>query len=233
MIATDEMVDIENYGSKYLKPLLKKVARAGKRPPRLTIMPTYWRDQKNKLLVFDETGGYVGEQLKRIAFVDEKHHIAEALITPPENTDVLLIHLKNQQRIAFAICAEYLLGNEEYVSNFLCKKLGATLVLVPSYSKGEQDFITLISAVKKYGTSVVWGNCCGAVEAKDDEGIERIVGACSYAGADAICRFGEKKQCNSSCGETRCCVFCVEIPTRVLQDKPGSMLMPEIRHLCE
>lgn len=233
MIATDEMVGIENCGSKYLKPLLKKIAMEGKRPPRLTIMPTYWRNRKNKLLVFDETGGYVGEQLKRIAFVDEKHNVAEALIIPPESTDVLMIHLKNQQRIAFAICAEYLLGNEEYVSNFLCKKLGATLVLVPSYSKGEQDFLSLISAVKKYGTSVMWGNCCGAVGAKDDEHMERIIGACSYAGADAIHRFGDKKQCNSSCAETNCCVFCVEIPTHVLQDKPGSMPMPEIRHLCE
>lgn len=233
MIATDEMAAIENCGSKYLKPLLTKVAADGKRPPRLTIMPTYWRNRMNKLLIFDETGKYVGEQLKRIAFIDEKNHLAEALITPPENTDILLIHLKNQQRIAFAICAEYLLGNEEYVSNFLCKTLGATLVLVPSYSKGEQDFLSAISAVKKYGTSVVWGNCCGAVAAMGDEQVERIIGACSYAGADDIHRFGEKKKCNSSCGEAGYCVFCVEIPTRVSQDKPGSMPMPEIQHLCE
>ena len=100
MIATDEMAAIENCGSKYLKPLLKKVAVDGKRPPRLTIMPTYWRNRINKLLIFDETGKYVGEQLKRIAFIDEKNHLAEALITPPENTDILLIHLKNQQRMA-------------------------------------------------------------------------------------------------------------------------------------
>lgn len=233
MIATDDMVSVDNFRSKYLKPLLKKVAMEGKTPPRLTIMPTHWRNRANKLLVFDETGKYVGTQFKRKPFVDEKGHSVEALNVPPENTDILLIHLKNKQRIAFAICSEFLIGQEDYVSDFLCKKLGATLVLVPSYSLGEQDFATSINAVKRFGTSVVWGNCCGAVPSKDDQPVERIIGACSYAGADEIHRFGSVKKCNSSCEGVQSCVFYIELPARVEQNKPDAMPMPEILHLCD
>ena len=233
MIATDDMVFVENLKSNYLKPLLKKAALNGKIPPRLTVMPTHWRDRANRLFVFDEMGNYIGTQFKRKPFVNEKKHTVEALDIPPENTDILLIHLKNKQRIAFAICSEFLIGQEDYVSDFLCKKLGATLVLVPSYSLGEQDFITAINAVKRFGTSVVWGNCCGAVPAKGDQPLERIVGACSYAGADEIHRFGGVKKCNSSCKGIQSCVFCIDLPTRVEQNKPDAMPMPEISHLCD
>ena len=233
MIATDDMVSVDNFGSKYLKPLLKKVAIEGKTPPRLTILPTYWRNRANKLFVFDETGKHIGTQFKQKPFINEKAHSVEALNIPPESTDILLIHLKNKQRIAFAICSEFLVGQEDYVSEFLCKKLGATLILVPSYSQGEQDFAATISAVKRFGTSVVWGNCCGAVPAQDDQPIERIIGACSYAGADDIHRFGSIKKCNSSCESIQSCVFCVELPTRVEQNKPNAMPMPEISHLCD
>lgn len=233
MIATDDMVSIDNLGSKYLKPLLKKAATEGKLPPRLTVMPTHWRNRANKLFVFDETGKHIGTQFKRKPFVNEKEHSVEALNIPPENTGILLIHLKNKQRIAFAICSEFLIGHEDYVSDFLCKKLGATLVLVPSYSNGEQDFATTINGVKRFGTSVVWGNCCGAVPEKDGQPVERIIGACSYAGTDEIHRFGSIKKCNSSCEGVQSCVFCVELPTRVEQNKPNAMPMPEISHLCD
>lgn len=233
MIATDDMVSVDNSGSKFLKPLLKKAAMEGKTPPRLTIMPTYWRNRENKLFVFDEKGICIGTQLKRKPFVSERKHFAEALNVPPENTDILLIHLKNKQRIAFAICSEFLIGQEDYVSDFLCKKLGATLVLVPSYSDGEQDFTTLISAVKRFGTSVVWGNCCGAVPLQDSQPTERIIGACSYAGADEIHRFGSIKKCNSTCDGIESCVFHIELPARVEQNKPNAMPMPEISHMCD
>lgn len=233
MIATDDMVFVDNLKSNYLKPLLTKIALEGKIPPRLTVMPTHWRNRANRLFVFDETGKHIGTQFKRKPFVNEKEHSAEALNTPPENTDILLIHLKNKQRIAFVICSEFLIGQEDYVSDFLCKKLGATLVIVPSFSQGEQDFATTISAVKRFGTSVVWGNCCGAVPVKDEQPIERIIGACSYAGTDEIHRFGSIKKCNSSCRGIQSCVFCVELPTRVEQNKPDAMPMPEISHLCD
>lgn len=233
MIATDDMVSVDNLSSNYLKPLLKKVAAEGKTPPRLTIMPTHWRDRENKLFVFDETGKHIGTQFKRKPFVSEKEHCVEALKVPPENTDILLIHLKNKQRIAFAICSEFLIGQEDYVSDFLCKKLGATLLLVPSYSEGERDFITTINTVKRFGTSVVWGNCCGAVPEKDDQPVERIIGACSYAGADETHRFGSIKKCNCSCDGVHNCLFCIELPTRVAEIKPDSTPMPEILHLCD
>ena len=230
MLATDKMVQIENQGSVFLKPLLKAVAMAGRKAPRLTLLPTYSRDRTNRLLVFDETGRHWGTQFKRVPYVNQRDGLMEALDLPPAN-DVLMIHMKNQQRIAVVICAEFL-SSPGYVNDFLCGQLGATLILVPSYSPGERDFIDSLPALKPFGTSVVWGNCCGAVHGEDEQPPKRIIGACSYAGIDEPARFGSVNRCGFRCDSCKTCLFLVNIPTEVAQDKPDSSRAPSILHVC-
>lgn len=142
-----------------------------------------------------------------------------------------MIHMKNQQRIAIAICAEFI-ANPERITHFLCEQLCATLLLVPSYSNGERDFIDSLSTLKPYGTSVIWGNCCGAVhDDKPHAHMQRTVGGCSYAGIDCPNRFGTMAKCNFHCGTSSVCFFVVNIPTAVSQGKisPGSI--PKIEHI--
>ena len=129
------------------------------------------------------------------------------------------------------ICAEFLLGMKPYVSEFLCSQLGATLILVPSYSLGEQDFVSALSALKPYGTSVVWGNCCGAVPHKGGQAATRIIGGCSYAGIDEQTRLGSVSECAFHCGECKTCFFMVNIPTRILLEKPDSPQAPTVFHI--
>lgn len=230
MLATDRMVSIEHGGSIFLKNLLLKAAIEGLNAPRLTVMPTYWRDGTNCLLVFDETGKHLGSQYKRMPYVNEKEGYAEAL-SPVPNSDILMVHLKNQQRVAFVICAEFL-AQPEFVRDFLCGKLGATLILVPSFSQGEQDFVNMLPLVKPYGTSVIWGNCCGAVPSKDRKHGARIIGGCNLAGFDGQARFGSYNSCHFQCYDRTSCFFMVDIPTDILWEKPDSPSFPDIFHFC-
>lgn len=231
MLSTDNMIRIENGGSTFLRPLLKEAAMNGWIPPRLTIMPTHWKNRANQVLVFDETGQYLGTQFKCTPYVDQKKSRIEAL-SPANSADVLMIHMKNQQRVAIAICAEFI-TNKKRISCFLCEQLEATLILVPSYSNGERDFVDSLPTLKPYGTSVIWGNCCGAVCDEESQGpTQRTVGGCSYAGIDNPTRFGPIVNCNFRCGTSSACFFMIDIPTTVSQSKVNSSSAPEITHFC-
>lgn len=230
MLATDNMIRIEHGGSTFLKPLLMLAAINGLNAPRLTIMPTHWKNRENRLLIFDETGRHLGTQFKCTPYVDKKAHRMEAL-SQVNDSNILMIHMKNQQHIAIAICAEFI-ANPERINHFLCEQLGATLILVPSYSNGERDFIDSLSTLKPYGTSVIWGNCCGAVcDDSPQMHTQRTIGGCSYAGIDCPNRFGTIANCNFHCGASSVCLFVVNIPTAVSQGKisPGSI--PKIEHI--
>ncbi len=227
MLATKKMIEIEDGGSVFLEALLMQAMIEGYYPPRLTIMPTYWKDGRNIAYVFDEMGRLCGMQQKRFPFINVKEKWVEN-IRVDEQPDVLMIHLKNRQRVAIAICAEFL--ERDYASQFLCEKLGATLILVPAYSLGEQDFINALSSLKPYGTSVIWGNCCGAAY-RNQNNRSRIIGGVSYAGIDSISRLGGVCNCDFECKDREGCTFLIEIPRKVVQNKPMSSEAPRILHL--
>ena len=227
MLCTDKMKEVESGQSDYLKSLIRNAKLNGLSVPKLILLPTRWEDGSNYLLIFDEDGTLLGKQYKHTPYVDEKHGKVEALDLSKASNDIYLIHLQNRQRIAVVICAEFL-ANLDYVRDFVCGWLGVTLILVPSYSKGEQDFASSLKVYNNYGVSVVWGDCCGAVgEAK-----EKIIGGCSYAGTDAINRFGDCADCGFTCEGTEYCFFKIDLLESIEQEKPSSPKPPLIRHYC-
>ena len=229
MLCTNKMKEVTGGQSDYLKDLIRKAKLEGLSVPRLILMPTRWEDKSNYLLIFDENGTLLGKQYKRTPYVDEKNGRVEALDLSKATNEIYLIHLKNRQRIAVVICAEFL-ANLEYVRDFLCGWLCVTMILVPSYSKGEQDFVASLPIYNNYGVSVVWGDCCGAV--KTQEGGKRIIGGCSYAGTDKINRLGDWVDCQFNCRGKPYCLFKLEFETSVEQEKPGSPDVPIVRHYC-
>lgn len=178
---------------------------SGKNVPLLTILPSYWSDNYNRSTIVSLDGQIIGHQEKHIPFVDKKAHKMEALAEIQEWSTVL-IHIPNVHRIAIVICAEFL-SDQDRIQKFLCGSLGATLLIVPSYSRGEQDFINALPALKCYGTTIIWGNCCGAVASN-----EKAIGGCGIAGTTQTITFGSKCSCNFSCQNIKACVFKVKIP---------------------
>lgn len=224
MLATEEMVELIGNKSAFLKPLIKVAKRQGLCTPRITIMPTRWKNQSNRLLLFNENGILLGTQYKHTAYVSKTGRKED--LSGTCSNDLFLVHLENQQRIAISICSEFLYDNAEVQSVF-CSQLGTTLLLVPSYSNGEQDFVDTLQSTKQFGTSVIWGNSCGAVES----GNHRIIGAGSFAGIDNPVRFGSNVQCDFNCKGKECCLFITDIPTRIFWEKPDSPSAPKITHI--
>lgn len=173
--------------------------------PMLTILPSYWREQHNSVTILGQDGKILAYQEKNIPFVDKKGNKIEALAENKEWTTVL-VHIPDVHRIAVVICAEFI-SDLTRMQKFICGSLGATLIIVPSYSRGEQDFINVLSHLKGYGTTVIWGDCCGAVS-----GEKRAIGGCGIAGTTNTITFGSVCRCGFRCGDASACVFTVEIP---------------------
>lgn len=178
---------------------------SGKNVPLLTILPSYWSNNYNRSTIVSLDGQIIGHQEKHIPFIDKKAHKMEALAEIQE-WSTILIHIPNVHRIAIVICAEFL-SDQDRIQKFLCGSLGATLLIVPSYSRGEQDFINTLPVLKCYGTTIIWGNCCGAVASN-----EKAIGGCGIAGTTQTITFGSKCCCNFSCQNIKACVFKVKIP---------------------
>lgn len=199
----------------------------GKHVPILTILPSYWRDGYNSSTIVFQDGRIIGRQYKIIPYVDKKQKKIEAL-KELDKEIIYLIHITNVHRIAVLICADFLGKNAEYQQNELGRYLEVSLVIVPSYSSGEQDFINLLQGVKCFGTTVVWGNCCGAVLDK-----EKCIGGCCVMGGNASHTFGEACKCGYSCKDKSACCFTIDLPLGYERKKKGGDNMGDINHyLC-
>lgn len=178
----------------------------GEAVPKLTIFPSYWHIQRNTATIIGQDGRILARQEKHIPFVDIKQNEMEALEELSEWSTVL-IHVPGIHRIAIMICAEFLAKEVQRLQEFICGRLGATLIIVPSYSRGEQDFINSLPSLESYGTTVIWGNCCGAIH-----GSEKAIGGCGIAGTKKTIIFGSYCRCGCSCENVEACIFLVDIP---------------------
>lgn len=187
----------------------------GKEPPFLTILPSFWHDGVNSVTVIDRFGRIIGRQKKRKRFYYRSQRCVEALQESDPN-ELLIIHVTGLHRIAITICADFLMMEEQQLKELLCAELGVTMLVVPSYSQGEQDFMNGLLSLARFGTTVIWGDCCGAVKPS------RIIGSCGVAGTDIPLKFGRYCKCGFSCKGRQSCVFLAKIPQIIIREKPGS-----------
>lgn len=209
MLCTDVLAEEENGYNKVVRRLSKTALADGLSPPLLTVLPSRWREKINSLTILFQDGRILGRQKKHFPYRNEKEQRIEALLNQPEK-EVLLFHLPGAHRIAFLICADLLTQRQDYAEGLICRQLGATLLVLPSYSDGEQDFLNSLPSFKPYGTSAIWGNCCGAVPR-----VQRAIGGISIAGTDSVVRFGEACRCDGMCPNETACLFVAEFPIQL------------------
>ena len=179
----------------------------GEATPKITLLPSYWHNRHNIVTITNGEGQIMAHQEKHIPYIDKSNMTMEAIDEQDEWTTVL-IHIPFIHRIAVVVCAEFL-DDIQRIQKFICGSLGTTILIVPSFSKGEQDFVNTISSLKQYGTSVIWGNCCGAIKTN-----EKAIGGCGIAGMPSTILFGNKCKCNYSCNNIDACVFKIDIPLK-------------------
>lgn len=199
---------IENSYHPSVKKAFEKVTELGFSPPKLTFLPSFCENYSNSISIVYQDGQALGKQNKQRPFIDRNNYKMEA-VTPIETQTIIVVHIPGVHRIAIMICSDYLTCSFD-MQRKLFADLGITLLLVPSYSRGEQDFINKLSELKKYGTSVVWGNCCAATKPK------RIIGGCSIAALDDLQRFKDYAHCNNECKKS--CLFLIKIPLHIKRD---------------
>lgn len=181
--------------------------------PMLTVLPSFWQEGNNHVTIVDKTGFVLARQKKYVPYNDMHNHRREYL---PERIvkDYYVIHIPKLHRIVVLICADFLSCCQNDTKR-LFTEAGSTLALVPSFTRGETDFVNYIQALKPYGTTVVWGNCCGIA------GKNKIIGGCSVAGFDTVLRFNDSRDCGGSCGASDACVFVVAVPLRLPGSEPA------------
>ncbi len=181
--------------------------------PIITIWPSYWEDGENSITMTYNDGSVIGIQKKHYPYIDKKNHLEEAL-KEYNVMEYIVIHIPNVHRVAVLICSEFLLDQESKWSDILCRSIGVTLLIVPSYTPGEQDFLNKVSRYNDLGTMVIWGNCCGASKSS-----VKSIGACSKPGSNSIEVFKRNMECNGECKNVKACIFVVKVPLSVLVNK--------------
>lgn len=172
--------------------------------PLVTLLPSCWANHNNSLQVVDQDGSVLAIKSKNIPYVDEENHCIES-IPQKKSAEITTIHINEIDRVSVLICAEFL--SEDSDLEFLCRDLLTTLLVVPSYSQGEQDFINTLPRVRKYGTTVIWGNCCGAIKSS-----EKAIGGLAIAGEHEEHLMGPSCQCKHSCMSVDGCLFYCDLP---------------------
>lgn len=228
IVFAPEMLGIEqteersgNYNM-YLRGIYSEMIMNGVKPPFITIMPSYWRAGTNSAAIVYRDGRILGRQKKYTPYVDFKSCSIEG-ITREDKKEIYLIHVYGVHRIAISICAEFI---DSFNSDLICGQLGATLMIVPSFSHGERDFINSLGTLFPYGTSVIWGDCCGAVGHSP-----RIIGGCSLVGLNEVHKMGDCCQCSFSCAECSGCLFTIDLPLRVIMTKITQTTRNSIQHI--
>ena len=213
--------------SKEIHQMSKEAQKQGQNPPLLTVLPSYCRDRVNSATIVYKDGQILARQGKHYPFIDIKNHRMEAL-RDHESWVFYIIHIPGVHRIVVMICAEFLHVCETQRS-MLFDEVGATLVLVPSYSHGERDFLHALTTLQCYGTTVIWGNCCGAATGNS------VIGACSVAGTEVLHRFNDREvcKCGGTCEGKKSCAFVVSLPLKFDMTKKAAADIDAIRHVIQ
>lgn len=212
MLGTEQICELEE-GEAYNKMITEYLMKEHTcEVPYLTFLPSRWQDGHNVIDIVDNEG-YVRKYEKMIPFVDKKRHLVEALQEQNE-MELLVFHIPGCHRITVLICAEFIDSDPPEIKKYICERLQPTLMIVPSYTRGETDFMNDIHSVDRYGTTVIWGNCCGAAADKD-----RVIGGVSQIGNNGVEYFSEQCVCRFHCRNIKACGFLIKIPLIVEKKK--------------
>lgn len=176
-------------------------------PPPITILPSISRNGINEASIVDQDGRVIAHQKKYTPFISRSEKAVEHL-QEFDQREYIILHIPEVHRIAVLICSDFLQICQKGPRSIF-EEACVTLVLVPSFSGGESDFMKLMTCLKPYGTSVVWGNCCGA----SVKPLKRI-GA--YSSIDTLTApdFKSVSKCDGTCAGIKSCVFTTSLPLK-------------------
>lgn len=222
MLGTEHTEQKSGKYNMYIRNIYSDMVSEGLKPPFMTVMPSYWNKGVNSAAIVWRDGHILGRQRKYTPYIDFESCSVEK-IKKEEPKEMYIIHVYGVHRIAISICAEFI---DSFNSNLICGQLGATLIIVPSFSHGERDFVNSLATLFPYGTSVIWGDCCGAVIHTP-----KIIGGCSIVGLNEVHKMGECCHCSYTCAGCSGCLFTIDLPLKIVMSKAAQRMREPIRHI--
>lgn len=200
MLGTKELCGKNDNNIAFIRQASIRAAADGLKFPSIIILPSFWDKGSNSATIVSSVGKVLGVQEKYVPFAYFKDEWIEAL-KEKKIKEMLIIHIPNKESISVIICSAYLKDFTDNWSDVLCRSLGVNHIIVPSYSFGEDAFIKMLSHFRTTGTSISWGNCCGANKSR----IKKI-GGHLIAELDEV-DFYKTCMCDKENCKAKSCVF--------------------------
>lgn len=206
MFGVDKLYQEDSY---QFNPEIRMLGKAvaNDKVPKLIIAPSMWRENRNYVNVYTASGRKLCTQYKqhRYSFPGKNGLCQEDLHGAPK--EICLIHVPGWGRIVILICIDFIYTDYR---NLLVSNLKANLLLCPSFSPGEYNFLQSLDAASEYGAYAVWLNTCSALTKSPSEVPEIIGAACTptVSSESRIRRFNP--QCGGNCESG--CLFTVTLP---------------------
>lgn len=224
MLGIDDLYNLDCYD---FNPVMRELSRQVQGDfPYLTLMPSIWRNNQNYVNVHLSSARRLCTQYKqhKYTFPGSQGNATENLKNIPK--EVSLIHVPGWGRIAIPICIDFL--HPEY-RDWLVTTLKADILLCPSYSPGEYNFLQSLDSNAGYGVHVVWLNSCSALRNSQTGAPELIGAACapSVSSESRITRF--IPECEGAC--TKGCLFVVTLPLNCMGESFYEERRVQVKHV--
>lgn len=198
--------------NQHLRQWSSQKKTGSERAPALILIPSFWKNGRNNIRVFNRNGKLLLEQDKQYPFTHRKQSetagLGEKYTENLENSQycIWLLHIPYWGRLVFPICMDFL---QPLYQDLLIRELQSTLILCSSYSAGNANFERALASGVQFQATAFWGNSCSALQPHLKE--------CGYTGAVLLPNIGKKAsplrlelRCQEICGNG--CAFIVQVP---------------------
>lgn len=211
MLGTAKMYETDFLGANvFVEEMIEACGEHKEGMPKVVVLPSRTTAGQNYCQIVNCDGSKLGDQFKMHPVNLVSAHCDEYL-KDEGKINLLILHIPGYERIAILICKDFL-AEDKKLHELLYQQINPTLVIVPSYTLGEMDFTEGLSSVKKFGTSVIWGTCCGAPITP-----EPYIGAASIIRFDPMPKMSDVCRCGRRCDESKACIFYIDLPLEITE----------------
>lgn len=220
LVFPEMLGDATTFEKFFWDELQQQAEKCGLSTPTLVVTPSWWYKQSNQLRVYNDGGEVVLCQQKQYPFTystsSEKSktpvHLMEHLKQP--DSTIHILHIPGIGRLMLPICKDFLISGYR---DILLRELGATLLLIPSYSFGSTQFNNAMLEAMQYGCYELWLNTCAAFwndNSKQSKAPDFIGVFASPFPSDNQDRWfcHLKPECKRQCGHANnACIFIINV----------------------
>ena len=154
MLGTADIVSAD-----FFFALADELRKLGLPMPAMTLLPSWWHDDRNELYVRGGDGRLLCVQEKQFPYYHREHGELWAEDLRHTRRVIHVVHVPGLGRFGFPICRDFLIDG--YV-RLMLEKLHVNFLLCPSFSSHKSQFFDTGLSPISYGCYSCWCNACAA-----------------------------------------------------------------------